>query len=300
MKHNKEENKKVVFLFGLISLLVAFICLFTRFNMFMFFMIIFIICFRYSEEEYKKFFLNPTIKIIIKSKKRQREIEKEIKKLNQERKELQEYLEKKNKYFLELKQYNQTKNELEKNIKNLTYKEIEQQEKILKDNNLEIQIKEKENQTQVLTETIQRLKKEKSNLKETIEELEEIKYFKKETTSEYIDSLEGIEFESFITQLLKYLGFNNVYKTPKSGDYGVDIIAEKNNVKYAIQCKRYINAVGNKAIQEVYSGKDFYECHVAIVATNSYFTNNAIRQAEKNKVVLWDRNDIMNMIKSIK
>ena len=37
------------------------------------------------------------------------------------------------------------------------------------------------------------------------------------------------------------------------------------------------------------SGRDFYECNVAVVLTNSYFSRAAQRLADKIGVVLWDR-----------
>ena len=58
---------------------------------------------------------------------------------------------------------------------------------------------------------------------------------------------------------------------------------------YAIQCKRYNGPVGIDAVQQVYAGRDFYECNVAVVLTNSYFSKAAQRLADKIGVVLWDR-----------
>ena len=74
-----------------------------------------------------------------------------------------------------------------------------------------------------------------------------------------------------------------------SGDFGVDVIAERDGVVYAIQCKRYHGPVGIDAVQQVYAGRDFYECNVAVVLTNSYFSRAAQRLADKIGVVLWDR-----------
>ena len=69
-----------------------------------------------------------------------------------------------------------------------------------------------------------------------------------------IDIMSGEEFESFCAKVLQDNGFENVNMTKASGDQGVDIIAFKDGVRYAIQCKRYSNSVGNKAVQEVIAG----------------------------------------------
>lgn len=103
-----------------------------------------------------------------------------------------------------------------------------------------------------------------------------------------IDEIEGHEFESFCADLLKNQGFEKVKVTKGSGDQGVDILAEKNMVKYAIQCKRYNQPVGNKAVQEIAAGRSFYNCNTAVVMTNNTFTPAAIELADKLGVTLWD------------
>lgn len=109
------------------------------------------------------------------------------------------------------------------------------------------------------------------------------------------DNMTGKEFEVFCCKLLIKNGYKNVRLTKGSGDQGVDIVATKEFVKYAIQCKCYNRPVGNKAVQEVYSGKYFYNCHVAVVITNQTFTSSAKELAQKNNVLLWDRN-ILNYL----
>ena len=109
------------------------------------------------------------------------------------------------------------------------------------------------------------------------------------------DYMEGHDFEQFCAKLLKANGFSNVYVTPGSNDQGIDILAEKLGVKYAIQCKRYSSDVGNKAVQEVFAGKSYYNCHVGVVLTNRYFTQSAKELAEKTQIFLWNR-DILNAL----
>lgn len=107
------------------------------------------------------------------------------------------------------------------------------------------------------------------------------------------DYMTGEDFEVFVAQILKKIGFINIQLTKGSGDQGVDIIAERDSIKYAIQCKRYSQPVGNNAVQEVFAGKSFYHCHVGAVVTNNYFTKSAKELAKENGIVLWDR-DFLN------
>ncbi len=58
------------------------------------------------------------------------------------------------------------------------------------------------------------------------------------------DDMEGHEFERYCAELLEENGFQEVEVTKGSGDYGVDILAEKDGITYAIQCKRYTGPVG--------------------------------------------------------
>lgn len=106
---------------------------------------------------------------------------------------------------------------------------------------------------------------------------------------EDFDLMEGHEFEEYCAQLLKKCGFQDVEVTRGSGDYGIDILAEKDGVTYAIQCKCYNAPVGVKAVQEAYAGRDYYDRMVGAVLTNQHFTQPAVEAAGKLKILLWDR-----------
>ncbi len=98
----------------------------------------------------------------------------------------------------------------------------------------------------------------------------------------------GYEYEEFCADYLEKMGFYNIKVTKASGDQGVDITAFKNSIKYAFQCKYYESPVGNKAVQEVFAGKEFYDCQKAVVITNNTFTPSAVELANKNGVELWN------------
>lgn len=112
-----------------------------------------------------------------------------------------------------------------------------------------------------------------------------------------IDTMEGHEFEHFCADLLQRNGFTDVEVTKASGDFGIDILARKDGVSYAIQCKCYSDTVGNHAVQEALSGAQYYHRMVAAVMTNNYFTSAAIETAQKTNVLLWDRDAVLKMAK---
>ncbi len=112
-----------------------------------------------------------------------------------------------------------------------------------------------------------------------------------------LDAMDGLDFEYYCADLLAADGFVDVKVTRSSGDYGVDILAEKDGVTYAIQCKRYTGLVGVKAVQEAYAGRDYYDRMVGAVLTNQYFTKPAVQAARKLKILLWDRDYLQDMEK---
>ena len=115
-----------------------------------------------------------------------------------------------------------------------------------------------------------------------------------------MDELEGHEFEYFCADLLKNMGFSEVEVTKGSGDFGVDILAERDGVSYAFQCKCYDKPIGVRAVEEIYAGKDFYDRMVGVVMTNQYFTGPAVEMARKLNILLWDRDYIDYDIKTEK
>lgn len=112
--------------------------------------------------------------------------------------------------------------------------------------------------------------------------LEGRKHLKK---TSYFESMTGVQYEHLCGTVLERKGWQIKY-TKGSGDQGVDIIAVKNNVSLAIQCKRYKKPVGNKAIQEVAAGQQFYNTTHALVIASGGFTKSAKQLAQKINVLL--------------
>ena len=102
------------------------------------------------------------------------------------------------------------------------------------------------------------------------------------------NEMDSHQFEQHCVDLLRKNGLENVEVTKASGDFGIDVLAEKDGITYAIQCKYYTDKVGNHAVQEAFAGKEYYDRMVAVVMTNSTFTPAAIETAEQTHVLLWD------------
>ena len=109
-----------------------------------------------------------------------------------------------------------------------------------------------------------------------------------------VSSLDGVEYEAFCGEILEQEGWQ-VQRTPATGDHGVDLIAEKTGRRIAIQCKKYSTPVGNKAVQEAYSGMKFFDAEEAVVVTNSTFTQAAQVLANKLSVALKHHDELRGL-----
>lgn len=158
-----------------------------------------------------------------------------------------------------------------------------------KKNKLEEQYNLEKMKFNSLDQSIANLEKKEQHLRKVIDT----------KSLEYIDQLDGLEFEKYTKKLLQQLGYKKVEVTKFSGDYGIDILAEKDFVTYAIQCKKYSSTLGNDCVQEAYSGKEFYGKDLAVVLTNSTFTPAAKELAKKTNVLLWDRSILEKMLKQV-
>jgi restriction system protein len=111
-----------------------------------------------------------------------------------------------------------------------------------------------------------------------------------------IDRMSGQDFENKLQQIFISKGYL-VTHTGKLGDYGVDLVIEKDGIKTAIQAKRHKSKIGIDAVQQVTAGKLKYNCENAMVVTNRYFTYQAKQLAAVNNLELWDRNKLSNLLK---
>ena len=102
---------------------------------------------------------------------------------------------------------------------------------------------------------------------------------------EYNDKMTGLEFEFYCSDKLKKEGWKTEI-TKSSCDQGVDVIIQKGNRKIGIQCKKHSKPIGNKAVQEVKAGLNYYKLDEGVVIGNTSFTKSAIELAQMNKIKL--------------
>lgn len=142
-----------------------------------------------------------------------------------------------------------------------------------------------------------------AKMSEVIERIELERFEKKISNSDYdnefsidkLDSITGYEFEYFLKNLFKKMGYE-VKNTSLSNDQGADLIVSKFGDRVSVQAKRYSGGVGNKAIQEVVASIKHYKVDRGVVITTSYFTQQAINLAKSNNVELINRQELKNLI----
>ncbi len=105
------------------------------------------------------------------------------------------------------------------------------------------------------------------------------------------------DFEDFIAQLFKDNEYE-VKQTQYSGDYGADLIINKDNQKTVVQVKRYspTTKVGVKDINQLLGSKAFYKCSKSLIITTSSFTIQAKHLAQETGVELWDWGNLYQFI----
>lgn len=101
----------------------------------------------------------------------------------------------------------------------------------------------------------------------------------------------GTAYEEHVAQKMKWHGYRFVKRIGRSNDRGADILARTGlfGRKVVVQCKNYKGKVGNSAVQEVFAAKQYYGASVAMVATNSTFTEGAKELAKACGVILLER-----------
>ncbi|MDY7220997.1 restriction endonuclease [Halalkalibacterium halodurans] len=113
-----------------------------------------------------------------------------------------------------------------------------------------------------------------------------------------IDRMDGHEFEDYLFVLLAGLGYNETYQTKKSRDFGADLLFnDSSGARTVVQAKCLSDALGVKAIQEVFTAKVYYQAEKAIVITSTETISDPCRRlASAAEVKLIEREALQEII----
>ncbi|MEU4744840.1 restriction endonuclease [Actinosynnema sp. NPDC023658] len=105
------------------------------------------------------------------------------------------------------------------------------------------------------------------------------------------DGMSGAEFEQWTARLLRRSGCVDVRVVGGAGDAGADVVAKApDGRRVVVQCKRYSNNVGTKAVQ-LFAGTDrlYHKADVSLLVTTAGFTADARKVAAGVGILLVDR-----------
>ena len=90
------------------------------------------------------------------------------------------------------------------------------------------------------------------------------------------------DFEEFVADYYKNQGYKTEL-TSYTGDYGIDVIAQKGNERIAVQAKMYGNSsrkVNRQTVMELYGAMTLQKCNKAVIATDGNCMPDAIEVAK--------------------
>jgi len=96
------------------------------------------------------------------------------------------------------------------------------------------------------------------------------------------------EFEEYVAELFRLLGYERVTLTPTSNDQGIDILAEHRGTAIAIQCKKYKGKVGSPAMQTFLGAMRNAGVQKGLFVTTGVFSLEAERMANEHPIELID------------
>lgn len=115
----------------------------------------------------------------------------------------------------------------------------------------------------------------------------------------YWESLSGYDFEKEIAKLYNKLGYTATV-TPGSGDGGIDIILNKDNLKIAVQCKHHARPVGPEPVRALQGVVAVQGYDSGVFVSLKGFTTTVPNEVRKSKILieLLSLKDILKMVEA--
>ena len=144
------------------------------------------------------------------------------------------------------------------------------------------------------------VKKECEELREALHKIKNEEGSVDQYSLDFVDELTDAKFIDYMRYVLSRLAYDNVDVLNTNDDLKVDILAEKDNIKYVIKCKKTLDLVNSDAVKEAYEGKKYCGRNVAVVITNGRFSDGAVELSRDTGVVLWDKEVLSEMLNKLK
>ncbi len=114
-----------------------------------------------------------------------------------------------------------------------------------------------------------------------------------------IDALDELKFQSIIKLVLLSFGYKILY-IPNLYTDSINFIVHRDEVKIAVLSVKSAAGfkVGPRIIEQVRVVANYYNCEQAIVFSNAYFDEQAIRKSNNIGVILLDRDKLIPLVES--
>ncbi|MEG1528691.1 MAG: restriction endonuclease [Clostridia bacterium] len=114
-----------------------------------------------------------------------------------------------------------------------------------------------------------------------------------------IEKMDNIQFEFYLSRIFTYKGCT-VKFTPVIDDYGADMVVEKGGVVTAVRCLITKEILGCEVVYDSLKALSAYSCDQCMVITNGYFNSAAVKHAKGKKIVLVDKDTLIEDFINIK
>ena len=113
-----------------------------------------------------------------------------------------------------------------------------------------------------------------------------------------LDNLDSSTFETYCIKLFGLNDFVNVRSAKINSNKGIDIIAEKSGQSYGIKCvlANKDTNVDADNLRQAMAGSKYFCCDNVAIITNRDFTLNAKTLAQKENIILWNREELINFL----
>lgn len=113
-----------------------------------------------------------------------------------------------------------------------------------------------------------------------------------------LDNLDSNTFEKYCIKLFALNDFVNVRSAKINSNEGIDIIAEKSGQSYGIKCvlSNKDTNVDADSLRQAMVGSKYFCCDNVAIITNRDFTLNAKTLAQKENIILWNRQELINFL----
>ena len=97
------------------------------------------------------------------------------------------------------------------------------------------------------------------------------------------------EYKKFVALWLEQKGYQVSFPEQYDGNDKTLICYDTKGNRISVVCKLYLKPVGSEAVAEAWAAIIGYKCNKAMVVTNNTYTEQAIEEANRTDVELWER-----------